>query len=222
MKLQVKYAYIFLDESGDLVFGPKGTRYFVLTSVSMYRPFPVCEALDSYKHYSLERDVDIEYFHCSNDSKNIRKGVFEKIIRNLEGMHIDCLVIDKSKITAPALREEKRFYRETLICLLKDVLPRERSAGAEKIIVITDTVPVKRQKKTVERGIKNSLAKELPPVMECQILHHSSRSHYGLQVADYCCWALFRKWENEDSTYYDRISGAVRGELGAEKRKGKE
>ena len=36
-------------------------------------------------------------------------------------------------------------------------------------------------------------------------MHHSSRSHFGLQVADYCCWAVFRKWEQGDTTHFDRI-----------------
>ena len=34
-----------------------------------------------------------------------------------------------------------------------------------------------------------------------------------LQVADYCCWAVFRSWEREDSRYYDMIKPAVRSEF---------
>jgi hypothetical protein len=47
-------AYIFLDEAGNLDFSLKGTSYFVLTSVSMRRPFPACTALDAYKHDCIE------------------------------------------------------------------------------------------------------------------------------------------------------------------------
>ena len=55
--------YIFLDESGNFDFSPGGTRYFVLTSVSMERPFPVAAPLDDYKRDCLEYDLDLEYFH---------------------------------------------------------------------------------------------------------------------------------------------------------------
>ena len=43
--------------------------------------------------------------------------------------------------------------------------------------------------------------------------HHVSCSHYGLQLADYCCWAMFRKWERGDTGYLDRIQSAVRSEF---------
>lgn len=38
-------SYIFLDEGGDLVFAPHGSRYFTLTGVLMKRPFPLESAL---------------------------------------------------------------------------------------------------------------------------------------------------------------------------------
>ena len=43
--------------------------------------------------------------------------------------------------------------------------------------------------------------------------NHRSRSHYGLQVADYCCWAVFRKWQREETEHYDRIRPAMRSEF---------
>ena len=52
-------------------------------------------------------------------------------------------------------------------------------------------------------------------------LEHFHCSHYGLQVADYCCWAVFRKWQRGEGVWYDRIKPAVykefeilRGEMG--------
>lgn len=76
--------YIFLDESRNFDFESPETRYFVMTSVGMYRPFPVCEALDSRKHDFLEDGLYIEYFHCSPD-----KTMFEKSSRLplLDGVH---------------------------------------------------------------------------------------------------------------------------------------
>ena len=40
-----------------------------------------------------------------------------------------------------------------------------------------------------------------------------SRSYHGLQVADYCCWAIFRKWQKGESPWYDCIKPTVRGEF---------
>ena len=83
----------------------------------------------------------------------------------------------------------------------------------EKVIVITDTIPVNKKRRAIERAARTALHSMLPPGMKYHILHHQSRSHYGLQVADYCCWAIFRKWQTGERTWYDRIKPAVRSEL---------
>ena len=204
-------AYLFLDEAGNFDFSTKGTPYFVLTSVSMRRPFPAYEALDSCKYDCLEHGSDLEYFHCSEEKKHIRDGVFDLIASHLRDIRIDCLVVEKRK-TVPALRSDTRFYPEMLSYLLRFVLPRELHGGIEEVIVITDIVPVNKKRQAVEKGVQRALAKRLRRRIKHRILHHASRSHYGLQMADYCCWAVFRKWQKGDRTYYDRIKDAVRSE----------
>ena len=93
------------------------------------------------------------------------------------------------------------------------MLPKELDAGAEEVIVITDKLPVNRKRQAVEKGTRLALAEMLPQGMRYRILHHASRSHYGLQVADYCCWAVFRKWNRNKTHYYDLIKQAVRSEF---------
>ena len=64
----------------------------------------------------------------------------------------------------------------------------------------------------MEKAARTTLSKMLPGV-KYRVLHHQSRSHYGLQVADYCCWAVFRRWQRGESVWYDRIKPAVRNEI---------
>jgi hypothetical protein len=103
-------AYLFLDEAGNFDFSPKGTRYFVLTSVSTRRPFAAHGPLDDYKHDCLEYGLNTEYFHCADDNARVRGRVFEVIASHLDGLRIDSLIVEKAKID-PALREDKRFSR---------------------------------------------------------------------------------------------------------------
>ncbi len=205
-------AYIFLDESGNLDFSESGTRYFLLTSVSMRRPFPAFNALDDYKHDCLEGGRNLEHFHCSRDREEVRNSLFDLIAAHLDGIRIDYLVVEKSR-TDPALRETVRFYPEMLGQLLKIVLPRELDTDTSEVIVITDAIPVNKKRQAVEKAVRTTLARMLPTRMNYRILHHQSRSHYGLQVADYCCWAVFRKWQREENAWYDRIKPAVCNEF---------
>lgn len=183
-----------------------------MTSVSARRPFPWFNSLDDYKHECLEAGRNLEYFHCSRDREEVRNGLFGLIAAHLDGMRIDCLVVEKPR-TAPALRETERFYPEMLGRLLRFVLPRELDTDANEVIVITDVIPINKKRQAVEKAVRTTLARMLPPGMNYRVLHHQSRSHYGLQVADYCCWAIFRKWQRGDSARYDRIKPAVCNEF---------
>lgn len=75
--------YIFLDESGDLGFNPKGSRYFVLTGVCTQRPFMWRDALDDYKYDLIEFGLNYEQFHCAEDNSYVRNRVFNIIHQHL-------------------------------------------------------------------------------------------------------------------------------------------
>ena len=120
-------------------------------------------------------------------------------------------MVEKRK-TGPALQDVKRFYPEMLGYLLKFVVS-ELGDDADDVIVITDTVPVNKKRRAIEKGVQLALAKMLPQGRKYHILHHASRSHYGLQVADYCCWAVFRKWQRNETGCYDLIKEGIRSEF---------
>lgn len=205
-------AYLFLDEGGNFDFSPTGTRYSILSSVAMRRPFPTLGPLDDFKHDCLEYGLDTEYFHCADDNIHVRRKVFELIARHLDSLRIDSLIVEKAK-TGPALRADEAFYPKMLGYLLRYVIKLEVVNGVEELIVITDTIPVQKKRRAVEKAIKTALAAMLPAGMRYRILHHASRSHYGLQVADYCNWAVFRKWQKGDTEFYDQIRPAIRSEF---------
>lgn len=204
--------YIFLDESGNFDFRGSGSRNLVMTCVGMCRPFPAWEPLDDYKYRCIENGMDIEYFHCYADRKHVRNTVFSVIAQHLDDMRISCVVIEKTRVS-PMTQEPKWLYRWMLGYLLGRVLAGEVSTGGKDVIVITDTIPVNERRKAIVKSIQLAVARNQPPNMKYRILHHQSRTHYGLQIADYCCWAIFRKWEIGDRSWYDRIKPAIKGEF---------
>ena len=206
------HVYVFLDESGNLDFSPSGTRFFVLTSVSMRRPFHVNSALDEYKYDCIEYGLEQQYFHCAEDNSHVRSRVFRIIGSHLENMEIHSLIVEKSK-TNPVLRVETRFYPQMLGHLLQYVLNSRFHQNADDVVVITDTLPLKKRRRAIERAVKGSLSSMLPNRVKYRIAHHDSRSHHGLQVADYCCWAVYRKWEKDEKTHYSSVKSSLRSEF---------
>ncbi len=203
--------YVFLDESGNLDFGPHGTRYFVLTSVSMRRPFEIGKALDDYRYRCLEGGANLEYFHCYHDRRMIRDNVFNLIGGHLDTMRIDYMVADKT-LVPDDLRDSVRFYPAAMERLLTPVLQAEIGSQEDsEVIVITDTLPVNKKRRQVQKAVNTSLARRAQG-LQFRVLHHQSRSHYGLQVADYCSWAVYRKHTINDGVHLAKIQPAVRNE----------
>lgn len=203
--------YIFLDESGDLGFNPKGSRYFVLTCVRTQRPFMWRDALDDYKYDLIEFGLNNEQFHCAEDNSHVRGRVFDIIDNHLDQIQIDSVIVQKNK-THPTLQEGMGFYILMLNSLLQYVLTREGWENTEEVIVITDKLPISQKRRAFEKVIKTSLSRLLPRGVKGRILRHDTRSHYGLQVANYCCWAIHRKWLKGKTDYYDRIKPALHSE----------
>lgn len=205
-------AYIFLDESGNFDFSISGTRYFILTSVTLYRPFPMTNVLDSYRCECLEFGLDMESFHCANDNRHVRGRVFDLIADHLDEIRVDSIVVEKRKVSL-LLRKGKNLYPWVLSRLLQFVIRQETKKGTRQFIVITDRLPFRGNPHTVQTTVHRTLARLMLGDPKVQIFHHASCSHYGLQLADYCCWAIFQKWERGKLTYSNRIGAAIRSEF---------
>ena len=204
--------YIFLDEGGNFDFSLRGTRYFTLTCVTAQRPFLWDATFPALKYDLIEKGLDIEYFHAAEDRQKVRDQVFLLIEENLNAMRIDSLIVEKRK-TRPSLQPLIRFYPEMLGYLLQYVFQGVKSDRYSEVAVLTDSLPVNKKRQAVEKAIKTTLADFLPPGMNYRVLHHKSMSCAGLQVADYCNWAIYRKWSKGDLRSYERIKLAVRSEF---------
>jgi hypothetical protein len=200
--------YFFIDEGGNLDFNPTGSRFFTLTSVTIPRPFPFESPFTELK-FDLLPTADIEYFHATEDRQAVRNSVFAIIRRHLHLLHVDTLLVEKTK-TPPSLRSDTRFYPETLGNLLRHIVSHLDPAALSTLVVMTDRIPVNKKRQSIEKAVKETLAATLPPAIPYRVLHHDSKSCAGLQVADYINWAIFRNAERGDPRSFDLIKAAIR------------
>jgi hypothetical protein len=207
-----RFLYIFLDEAGNLDFSTNGTKYFLLTSIAKERPFLAYMEMTELKYDLVEQGLDIEYFHTSEDSPFIRKKVFDIILDKLKGFRIDSLIVEKRK-TGPALRAEECFYPRMVGYLLNHILKFYDLSQYAEIVVFTDRIPINKKRKSIEKAVKITLAKQLPKDVRYRIFHHDSKSNMDLQIADYCNWAVYRKWDRREETYYSHLKPALKSEF---------
>jgi hypothetical protein len=97
--------------------------------------------------------------------------------------------------------------------LLRYILERTPLDKIDEVLVITDTLPIQKKRSAVEKAVKITLAAMLPTGCKYRVMHHSSKSSIGLQVADYCNWAVWKKWEGGNDYFFKRIEKGVRSEF---------
>ena len=203
--------YLSLDEAGDFNFSPTGTKHFVLTCVTCQRPFRAHAALREIRYDFLEKGLDLEYFHASEDKQSVRDAVFEAIAACIGDYSVYSVIMRKN-MTNPVLRDPARLYPRAFEWLVRYALRRCVQPPIQRLIIVTDRLPMKKKRRAVEKPIRTMVASHLPSDVSYALHHHESRSDLNLQIADYLNWAIYRKLEHHDGRSYNLIRDAIRGE----------
>jgi len=183
------YLYIFLDESGDLIFSAKRSKYFILTCVTKTRPFLTSKPVEDLKFNLIERGFDLEYFHASMDKKFVRYEFYSLLENSVVPFKVDSIVIEKRK-THPKIQDVTKFYPMMMTYLLNYVFNGLNFDKFKHVNIITDMIPVEKKREAIKKAIKTNLATRIPENMNYTLMHHSSKSCFGLQLADYYGYAI--------------------------------
>jgi len=198
--------HLHLDESGDWTFNPKGSTYFVLTVAWTYNPKPLATDLTSLRYRLIGQGMNIESFHASPDKQATRDLVVGTMLAH-DDWRFAAVIIEKAKVN-PVLREPHRFYPKFAGTLLKFVFRGSAlRLGTARVLVYADTIPMDTNKKRegVLKAMKTTCAAELHSSITHYVVSHCRESNTWLQVVDYCCWAVAKKWEKTDPRTYDQL-----------------
>ena len=135
-----RFLYIFLDEAGNLDFSRNGTKYFVLGGITKERPFHAYKELTEFKYDQVERGTALEYFHASENAQAVRNGVFDIIEKNLAGVSVDAIIVEKQRLEAE-FRAEEQLFPKVLGTLLREILQHYPLPEFGEVIVFTDSLP---------------------------------------------------------------------------------
>jgi hypothetical protein len=195
--------HVALDESGDLSFNPSGSKYYVFAVTWTYDPAPVPKALTRLRFSLLKQGHDIQAFHAHEDQYTTRDSVIEALTSH-DNWWFAAIVVEKAKVN-PIIRDPHRFYPKFASMVLRFVFKGGRRPGTKTVLIFTDALPMKWRRESVEKAIKKACRADLPSTVRFESYHHSRASNAWIQVADYCSWTVYRKWQHDDPHFYDRL-----------------
>jgi hypothetical protein len=193
--------HVALDESGDLHFTPKGSTYYVFTAAWTYDPAPLASDLTNLRFGLIKAGHDLDSFHACEDQQANRDLVVTTLLEH-RAWNFASIVVEKRKVN-PTIRADYDFYPRFASMVLKFIFRGRVLRGTTGAIIYTDTLPMSNRRRAVEATIKASCRAAL--VVPFGIFHHRRQSNAWIQVADYCSWGVFRKWEGNDPRTYDQL-----------------
>lgn len=198
--------HVHLDESGDLNFSPAGSRYYIFSCAWTYDPAPLANELNTLR-FSMVKNGHGERlggFHAREDAEPKRQQVLQ-VLAKYTNWSFASIVIEK-RFVNPSLYEPETFYPKFSTMVLRFVFRGRVKPNTGAVLIYTDTLPFTgKRAKAAEVAIKSACRCDLRAGLPFHVLHHRHESNAWIQVADYCCWAVCRKWEHGDTTAYDRL-----------------
>lgn len=202
--------YIYADESGDMTFtrGRGASRYFILTSIVL-EDHSLATALTELRRELAWQGVDTkDGFHATNDKQATRDEVF-KVLQQFE-FRVDATIIDKPKAQPKIRQDTTQFYQYAWYYHLKHLASQVASKNDE-LLVVAASINLKRKLSAFKAAIEDVLW-QVSPTRNFQCAMWSASSAPAIQAADYCSWAIGRKWESNNLRSYNLIKGKIRSE----------
>jgi hypothetical protein len=155
-------------------------------------------------------------FHACEEQQSVRDRAFD-VIQTLD-FKIDSTIFEKRKAMPRTRQTEADFYQFAWFFHLKYLANRFNQPDV-RLLVVPATLAVGRSKKqSAFSAAVHSVVNQVAYLADAHCAFWMARTDPCLWLADYCSWAIQRKyeylWQGEpDIRSYDRIRAKLRSEF---------
>lgn len=201
--------HVFADESGNFDFSThKGaSKYLILTTVTTTSCDIATEVLDLRRSLAFEGIDLVQAFHATEDKQAVRDRVYPILARY--PIRIDTTLIHKERVYVH-LRDEFRLYKTLWYYHLRHMVPRISKPG-DSLLVVASSLGTRKQQ-AARRDDLEDVVTQVAPGRAGKAQMWPAAIEPCLQVADYACWAIQRKWETGDDRSYNLIKHNIQSE----------
>lgn len=201
--------YLFLDESGDFGFNPKkkNSKYFVITILFTSDKKPL-ENIVKKIHKNLRKKVKKlsgGVLHAVKEKPVTRKRLLKFLAE--KDISIMTIFLNKSKVYTHLQDEKHVLYNYVTNILLDRIMTKHLDKDREITLIAAKRETNKFLNMGFKDYLKNQLKNKHKALITVEIKTPSEEK--ALQAVDFACWAIFRKYESGDSSYYNLIKSKI-------------
>jgi hypothetical protein len=200
--------FVFADEAGDFTFrrGPNISKYFILCTVAMDSCALGDSLYDLRRQLAWERKKLGDYFHATTDTQEVRDRVFALL--QTQELRVDATVLEKSKAQPQTRRDEPTFYKYAWFYHFKHVAHQVAKVDDE-VLLTAASIGTKKKRGAFVNAVVDVID-QTHSRYHCRYAFWPAQSDPCLQIADYCTWAIQRKWEMKDERSFLLIKDKIK------------
>jgi hypothetical protein len=202
--------YVFADEAGNFDFSLNqgATRYFILATATMDDGALGQRLLELRRELAWQGLYLDRTFHASEDAQAIRDQVFA-LLQDAP-FRVDTTILEKRK-AQPHLQSEQGIYKMAWYLHFKYVAPQIVTRN-DRLLVTAASLGTKKKRGLFHAAI-DSVVFQVAPCASHRVAFWPFQSDPCLQIADYCTWAIQRKWESADLRSHVLIAPKIASEF---------
>ena len=205
--------YVFADEAGCFTFKRQtgASKYFSLCTLTTDDCLLSHELLHIRRELCAAGECERLKLHATSDSQTTRDRVFAALVKHK--FRIDATILEKSKAEPQTRTSDATFYRYAWFYhfrhIGKLILP-----GADKLLITAAALGHKKTRAAFKAAVNNT-AQQIIPRDKWEVSFLDSSMDPLLWAADYCAWAIQRKWESNgvDGRSHKLIAHAINSEF---------
>lgn len=200
--------YLFADEAGNFDFRnkPGASRYFILGTLVIPNT-DLGDRLLTLRRELAWQGVGLDStFHATTDKQVVRNEVFNVLQR--ADFRFDATILEKPKTQPHLAASPERFYKMAWHLHFKYIGPQVVKQSDE-LLVIAASLGTKKRRKAIRVAIEDVVWQTAWNIKGYQVASWPAESDPCLQAADYCTWAVQRKWERGDVQSYSLIQPKI-------------
>lgn len=201
-----------MDESGDLGFraiGSSSTRYFIMTFLCVDSKTPF-ERIVKDIHRMLKEKFKVRngVLHAAREEETTIRRALLKLIQVVD-FNIRFAYLDKAKVNKSLSPQKHSLYNSMTKSLLSESLGQQIDSTSKVTLVASQRETSKYLNDVFKRDVE--ACNQENGQNSCEVSIRRPQDEKALQLVDIVSWAIMRKFEYHDDSFYNIIAPFIVG-----------
>jgi hypothetical protein len=201
--------FIFADEAGCFNFSrkPGASRYYIICTISCTSCSDLGSSLLELRRELVWSGAEIgDYFHASEDKQAVRDRVFA--VLQTHNFSVQATIMEKSKAYPHIRKTNERFYKYGWFFHFKYAASKMIDFDTTELQITTASVMTKKAQGVFSDAV-NDVVQQTVSGTPYRTNFCPAMADPCVQAADYCTWAIQRRWERNELRSYELIKDRI-------------